>query len=66
MQDAGVAFYSRAGANREPPVSVDWSRLLGLDTLISHPPRSLSSDIALIGWLDERVDVFKRLWAGIG
>jgi hypothetical protein len=66
MQDAGVAFYNRAGTKREPPVSVDWSRLLRLDTLISHPPRSLSSDIALIGWLDERVDVFKRLWAGIG
>jgi hypothetical protein len=66
MQDAGVAFYDRGGTRREPPVSVDWLRIIGLDTLISRPPRSLSSDVALIGWLDERIDVFKRLWAAIG
>jgi len=66
MQDAGVAFHNRAGAGREPPVRVDWKRLIALDTLISHPPRSLSSDVALIGWLDQRIDFFGRLWAGIG
>jgi hypothetical protein len=30
--------------------------------LISDPPRSLSNDIALIGWLDENLEVFKRLF----
>ena len=66
MTDAGVDFIDRAGAVREPPVAVDFKRLVRLDTLISHPPRSLDSDVALLGSLDEQVDVFKRLWGGIG
>ena len=66
MVDAGVTFYNRAGAPRTPPIKVDFKSLIPLDTLISHPPRSLGSDVALIGWLDQRVDIFKRLWAGIG
>lgn len=65
MQDAGVVFYDRGGDPRQDPVTVDWARVIARDTLVSHPPRSLSTDIALIGWLDERIDVLKRLWAGI-
>jgi hypothetical protein len=30
--------------------------------LISDPPRSLASDLALVGWLDQKVDLFKRLF----
>jgi hypothetical protein len=65
MRDAGVPFYDRAGVRRES-VEVDWRRLIRLDSLISSPPRSLSSDVALVGWLDQRIDVLGRLWAGIG
>jgi hypothetical protein len=43
-------------------VSVDFARLLRLDTLISDPPRSLTNNLKLIGWLDERLDIFKRLF----
>jgi hypothetical protein len=66
MTDAGVTFYNRAGAARTPPVNANFKRLIRDETLISHPPRSLGSDVSLIGWLDQRIDVFSRLWAGIG
>lgn len=64
MSDAGVAFYDASGALRTNP-SVDFKRLLALDSLISSPPASLSPDVALIGWLDQRIDVIERLWAGL-
>ncbi|MDQ3851082.1 MAG: hypothetical protein M3296_10785 [Actinomycetota bacterium] len=66
MQEAGVAFLHRDGVTpREGPVTVDWQRLLAQDSLISQPPRSLDSDVGLIGWFDDRVDIFRRLWAGL-
>jgi hypothetical protein len=58
-----VTFYDSAGAPRKP-VDVDFARLVARDTLISKPPTSLSSDVALIAWLDQRIDVLTRLWAG--
>ena len=62
MQRAGVTFYLGDGkTKRQGPVRVDFNRLLRLDTLISDPPRSLSADLKLIGWLDETVDVFRRI-----
>jgi hypothetical protein len=66
MVEAGVTFYRPDGVTaREPPIEVDWETLIARDSLISHPPRSLSSDVSLIGWLDARLDVFTRLWGGI-
>ena len=66
MVDAGVTFHRPDGVTpRQPPVEVDWDTLIARDTLISHPPRSLRSDVSLIGWLDQRLDVFTRLWGGI-
>jgi hypothetical protein len=57
MQRAGVKFYLRDGATeRTTPVRVDFRRLISRDTLISDPPRSLTSDLRLIGWLDENLD----------
>lgn len=64
MVDAGVVFRDASGAPRSDP-GVDFKRLLALDSLVSKPPTSLSSDVALIGWLDQRVDVVQRLWAGL-
>ena len=43
---------------------MEWDRLIGNDSLISHPPCSLDSDVKLIGWFDEKIDILKRLWAG--
>ncbi|HEU4392074.1 MAG TPA: hypothetical protein VFR04_00405 [Solirubrobacterales bacterium] len=65
MGEAGVVFRDPAGAPREDP-GVDFKRLVALDSLISKPPASLSSDVALIGWCDQRIDVFRRLWPGAG
>lgn len=63
MQLAGVPFHYGDGRTvRQGPVAVDFKRLIALDTLISDPPRSLRSDITLVGWLDEKLDVFKRLF----
>jgi len=63
MQRAGVVFYfGDKKTPRQGPVNVDFRRLIGLDTLVSDPPRSLSSDVALIGWLDDKVDVLKRIF----
>jgi hypothetical protein len=57
QQYAGVEFYLGDGQTRRTgPVRVDFGRLISRDTLISHPPRSLSSDLGLIGWVDEVLD----------
>jgi hypothetical protein len=65
MVGAGVVFNDASGAPRST-VEVDFKRLLARDALISNPPASLSPDVALIGWLDQRIDVISRLWAGLG
>ena len=46
---------SRA-TKRTGPVRVDFGRLISRDTLISNPPRSITSDLGLIGWIDEVLD----------
>ena len=70
MQRAGVKFYHgdyryRSSLERPTerlgPIRVDFERLIRLDTLISHPPTSLSKDLKMIGWLDETLDLFRRL-----
>jgi hypothetical protein len=62
MHRAGVKFFMGDGKTQRPgPVQVDFARLIGLDTLISAPPRSLTSLVSLIGWLDQKLDVIRRL-----
>lgn len=57
QQHAGVKFYLGNGSTeRIGPVKVDFRRLISRDTLISDPPRSLTSDVRLIGWIDENLD----------
>ena len=57
MQQAGVGFYLGDGrTKRTGPVRVDFGRLISRDTLISNPPRSITSDLGLIGWIDEVLD----------
>jgi hypothetical protein len=66
MEEAGVVFYRRDGVTeRSGPVEVDFDRLLAVDTLVGQPPASLSDAVRWLGWIDERVDVIKRLWAGV-
>jgi hypothetical protein len=57
MQRAGVKFYRGDGrTQRMGPVRVDFGRLIDRDTLISSPPRSLTSNVRLIGWIDRTLD----------
>lgn len=66
MQLAGVKFYFGDDQTAERPgrVAVDFRRLLKLDTLMLDPPRSLSSTLELIGWIDQHLGVFVRMMSG--
>ncbi len=67
MQLAGVRFFLSDGrTERVGPVRVDFARLLALDTLVSHPPASLTADLHLVGWVDERLDVIRPLLRKVG
>lgn len=58
MAQAGVRFAGRpAGA----PVQIDFAALLRRDTLTSVPPRSLTSMLELLAFLDERYGLLSRL-----
>jgi hypothetical protein len=61
MRVAGVQFSDRGGRPRTDPVEVDFDRLVRADTLISDPPRAVSPTLALLGWLDERLDWTRRV-----
>jgi hypothetical protein len=61
-RDAGVPFRDRAGDERpRGTVDVDFTRVLGLDTLNAEPPAVLGSTMSLMGWFDEKVDWLRRL-----
>jgi hypothetical protein len=63
MQQAGVKFYyGNNSKERVGPIRVDFSRLIKLDTLISDPPRSLTNNLELIGWLDQQLDIIRRIF----
>lgn len=63
QQHAGVKFYLGDGiTERKGPVMVDFRRLSERDTLISDPPRSLTSDVHLVGWIDQALDgIYDRI-----
>jgi hypothetical protein len=63
MRDcAGVPFFTQDGTERAPEtVDVDFARVLASDSLISRPPRSISSTLALLGWLDETIEWVRRI-----
>jgi hypothetical protein len=57
MQLAGVSF---PGAQPGAAARIDFAELVARDTLLSAPPKSLTPDMRLIGWLDQTIDVIKR------
>lgn len=57
MQHAGVTFASPGGKPH-----IDFADLVRRDTLIAHPPTSLSADMRLLGWLDDSLDVVSRIF----
>ncbi len=65
MQRAGVKFYTSDGrTERIGEIKVNFNRLIAWDTLISNPPRSLSNDLSLIGWIDKNFNIFSNLLRG--
>jgi hypothetical protein len=62
MQSSGARFLWGDGKTpRQAPVSVDFQRLLKADTLMTSPPKSLSADLGVVGWCNEKVDLFKHV-----
>ncbi|AOW99138.1 hypothetical protein BJP34_06460 [Moorena producens PAL-8-15-08-1] len=62
QQQAGVKFYRKDGrTKRDDPVKINFQRLIALDTLISDPPKSLSSSLKWLDWLDQNLQIFQRL-----
>jgi len=62
MVRAGVEFRSPNGTVRSGRVSVDFERLLRRDTLVRSPPQNIDSTLAVLGWLDEILDVLRVQW----
>jgi hypothetical protein len=66
MQEAGVEFRRGDGLTpRSGRVEVDFERLLALDSLVGHPPAALGDAVHWVGWIDQRIDVLRRMWAGV-
>jgi hypothetical protein len=63
MERAGVVFYAQDGRTpRTGPISIDFGDLLANDTLISSPPTSFTSDLRLVAWFDQKLDLLRRLF----
>jgi hypothetical protein len=64
MRLAGVAFFRPdASTLRQDPVLVDFDRLIRHDTLVNRPPGNLGSALSVMGWADEALDLFRRIFA---
>lgn len=61
MEKAGVDFYDARGRRREPPVEVDYSRVIARDMLISDPPRSIMPDLKALAWAEDRLSWVSHL-----
>jgi hypothetical protein len=59
MHKADVKFYDSNGS----PYSgnIDFNRLIQIDTLISTPPRNISSILNLVGWFDRNLNLMSGL-----
>ena len=58
---ADVKFYLRHGiTERTDFIGLGFERLIALATQIFEPPRSPTSDLRWLGWLDQNIDFFKR------
>ena len=62
IQLAGVKFYQTDGVTeRSGSVKIDFNRLIALDSLISHPPKTVSSVFERITWIDKNFNLFNSL-----
>ncbi|MFH8487506.1 hypothetical protein [Streptomyces longisporoflavus] len=64
MRLAGVQFFRPdASTPRTDPVLVDFDRLIRHDTLVNRPPANVGSALNVLGWADEALDLFRRVFA---
>lgn len=64
MRLAGVRFFRPDGETlRQDPVLVDFDRLIRHDTLVNRPPGNLGSALSVMGWADEALDLFRRVFS---
>jgi hypothetical protein len=56
MNLAQVEFRWPTGEPKQAPGAVDFTRVLGSDTLINRPPTSLAGQMATLGWFDDKLD----------
>ena len=62
MEVAGVRFFQADGRTPRPgPIRIDFAALLQADSLLRDPPRSLSHNLRVLGWLDDKADIFRFL-----
>ncbi len=62
MMGAGVEFRHPSGVVRDGRIEVDFARLLRNDTLVQTPPQNLDSSLAVLGWADQVLDLFRIGW----
>lgn len=58
MKVAGVTFRPSAAAHG---TQIDFAELIERDSLLKSPPRSLSRDLELMGWLDDKLGFSRRM-----
>ncbi|MGB8698264.1 MAG: hypothetical protein WCD18_02510, partial [Thermosynechococcaceae cyanobacterium] len=61
MERAGVKFFDSQGQLRTGATSIDFAHLSQIDTLISKPPRNISSILNLVGWFDRSINLMSGL-----
>jgi deoxyxylulose-5-phosphate synthase len=59
MQKAGVKFYDSNGSTHAG--NIDFNHLIQIDTLISNPPRNISSILKLVEWFDRNLNLMSGL-----
>jgi hypothetical protein len=62
MQLAGVKFYQQDGkTERTGDIRLNFQSLIGLDSLISRPPRNLINIMDIVGGLDKNFNILSNL-----
>jgi hypothetical protein len=59
MRKAGVKFHDSNGSPHSG--AIDFNHLIQIDTLISTPPRNISSILNLVGWFDRNLNLMSGL-----
>jgi hypothetical protein len=62
MAGAGVVFKDSGDVTSEAWVDTYWTRIIGADTMITAPPKSLAEQFELLRILNEQFDLIRHLW----